>query len=164
MGVTLADYIYITLSIIGVGELLKKKQIKKVFGIISSIILIIFGLIIIKGVVNIKDYSNVLITSTNLFSSFVSVSLLTISSPLTIVMWTGLFTVKTIEYHYSKKELFIFGFSTGLATFIFMTLSVIIFSFIKNAVPIILIKILNGLVASLLIGYGGLRLLKVNKE
>ena len=164
IAVTLADYFYITLAIVGIGKLLEHKKIKKVFGVISSIVLMIFGLIMIKGIMKSNVSTNVIINSSSVFSSFISVFFLTISSPLTIVMWTSLFATKTLEYNYTKKELFIFGFSTGLATFIFMGLSVILFSLIKGAIPIILIQILNGVVGCLLIGYGTTRLIKIIKE
>ncbi|KKP67140.1 MAG: Lysine exporter protein (LYSE/YGGA) [Candidatus Roizmanbacteria bacterium GW2011_GWA2_35_19] len=160
IGVTLADYFYIALAIIGVGKILENNKIKKAFGIVSSVVLILFGLTMLKGVANIQISANTIIDSANIFSSFLSVFLLTISSPLTIVFWTGVFAAKTIELNYSKKELFIFGLSTGLATFIFMSLSVILFSLIKQIVPIILIQLLNGLVGFLLVGYGILRLKK----
>ena len=61
---------------------------------------------------------------------------------------------------YSKKELLIFGFGTGLATFLFMGTSVILFSLVKGGIPILLIQILNVAVGCLLIGYGGIRLIK----
>lgn len=164
IGVTLADYVYIFLAIAGIGKLLENKKIKKVFGVVSSIVLVLFGLFIIKGIANIHYQSTISISSANIFSSFISVFLLTMSSPLTIVMWTSIFAAKTIEYNYTKKELLIFGLSTGLATFIFMSLSVILFTFVKSIFPIILIKALNGFVGCLLIGYGILRLKNLIKN
>lgn len=159
VGVTLADYIYIILAIVGIGKLLEHEKIKKIFGIISSIVLMVFGLVMIKGIVASNISTNSIIHSTNILSSFITVFLLTISSPLTIVMWTSLFAAKTIEYNYTKKELLIFGFSTGLATFIFMSCAVILFTLIKGSVPILLIQLLNLIVGCLLIGYGGTRLI-----
>jgi threonine/homoserine/homoserine lactone efflux protein len=157
IGVTLADYVYIALAIFGIGKLLEQKKIKKIFGIISSIVLILFGFVMIKGIIASNINTQTVISSTNVISSFISVFLLTISSPLTIVMWTSLFATKTIEYNYTKKELLIFGFATGLATFIFMSCAVILFSLIKGSVPIQLIQLLNLIVGCLLIGYGGTR-------
>ena len=161
IAVTVADYTYITLSILGIGKLLENGKIKKVFGIISSFVMIIFGIIIIKGITGSGLSVTVNTSSTNLLSSFVSVFLLTISSPLTIVLFTGLFAAKAVEYNYTKKELAIFGFGTGLATLLFMGTSVILFSFIKGAVPVLLIQVLNLIVGSLLIAYGGSRLIKI---
>ncbi len=164
LAVTIVDYFYITLAIFGIGKLLENKKIKKIFGIISSIVLIIFGVVIIKGIIGGAISTVIDTNSTNLFSSFVSVFLLTISSPLTIVFFTSIFTAKALEYNYIKKELLIFGFGTGLATFLFMGTSVILFSLIKEGIPILLIQILNLVVGCLLIGYGGIRFVKVYKK
>ena len=161
LAVTIVDYFYITLAIFGIGKLLENKKVKKVFGIISSIILIIFGIFIIKEIVSSDISTSVITSSTNLLSSFVSVFLLTISSPMTIVFFTSIFTTKALEYNYTKKELLIFGFGTGLATFLFMGTSVVLFSLMKGGVPLLLIQILNIAVGCLLIGYGGIRLIKI---
>lgn len=85
---------------------------------------------------------------------------------MTIIFFTSIFTTKALEYNYTKKELLIFGFGTGLATFLFMGTSVVLFSLIKGSVPLLLIQILNIAVGCLLIGYGGIRLIKIlkNKE
>lgn len=161
LGVTLGDYVYITLGILGIGELLKKEKFKKVFGIISSIILILFGIFIIKNTIGTNAPNVANINSISLFSSFVSTFILTISSPLTIVLFTSLFTAKAVEYNYTKKELFTFGFGTGMATLLFMGISVISFSLIKGSISTLVIQILNLTVGCLLIGYGGMRSVKI---
>lgn len=163
LGVTLVDYLYISLSIFGIGKLLENKKIKKIFGAISSLVLIVFGFLILKGVLDSGISNIVVINSTNLLKSFSSVFLITISSPMTIVFFTSLFTAKAVEYNYTKKELYLFGLGTGLATFFFMGSSVVLFSLIKGTVPILLIKVLNGIVGFLLIGYGGVRFIKATK-
>jgi threonine/homoserine/homoserine lactone efflux protein len=176
LGATLADYIFITLAIFGIGKLLEKpvstrggsstrggEKVKKIFGIISSFVLIIFGIFVIKNILTESVSINPNINSISLLSSFIYTFFLTLSSPLSIFLWTSLFTVKAIEYNYSKKELLVFGFSTGLATFIFIGTFVIIFSFIKGSIPLNLIQILNLIVGLLLIGYGGVMLNKVLK-
>lgn len=84
LAVTIVDYFYITLAIFGIGKLLENKKIKKVFGIISSIVLIIFGVFIIKGRTSSGISTAVTTNSTSLLSSFASVFFLTISSPMTI--------------------------------------------------------------------------------
>jgi threonine/homoserine/homoserine lactone efflux protein len=160
LAVTSVDYFYITLAILGIGSLLKNKKFKKVFGIISSVVLVIFGWLILKSVLDIKVAAYTLSSTSNLLSSFTSVFLITISSPMTIVFFTSLFTTKAIEYKYTKKELLTFGLGTGFATFLFMGTSVILFSLIKGAIPVLLIQVLNELVGVLLIGYGLLRLYK----
>ncbi|MFA5791424.1 MAG: LysE family transporter [Candidatus Paceibacterota bacterium] len=161
LGVTLADYVYITLAVLGIGELLKKDKIKKWFGILSSFMLVLFGIFIIKGIINESISTTININSASLFSSFISVFLLTISSPMTIVFFTSIFMAKSIEYNYTKKELFIFGFGTGMATFLFMGISVVLFSLLKENIPLIMIQVMNIIVGCLLIGYGIIRFKKV---
>ncbi len=161
IAVTLVDYFYISLAILGIGKVLENKKFKNIFGIISSIVLAIFGVVIIGSTTDIETSSTII--STSLFSSFLSVFLLTISSPMTIVFFTSLFTAKALEYNYTPKELLTFGLGTGFATFLFMGLSTVIFSLIRGAVPSLLIQILNLIIGSLLIGYGTVRLVKVLK-
>lgn len=161
LAVTIVDYIYITLAILGVGKLLENKKVKKSFGVISSIVLIIFGWIIIRGVIGSDIATSANPTSSNLFTSFTSVFVLTISSPLTIIFFTSLFAAKAVELNYTKRELLIFGLSTGSATFLFLGASVILFSIIGDAIPVMLIKLLNVFVGLVLIGYGIVRLVKV---
>ena len=80
---------------------------------------------------------------------------------MTIVFFTSLFTTKAVEYNYTKKELYVFGFGAGLATFLLMGTSVLLFSLVKGTVPVLLIQFLNIVVGCLLIGYGGIRLIKL---
>jgi len=164
LAVTIVDYFYITLAILGIGKLLEKKKVKKIFGIVSSTVLIIFGGIIINDVIGSDISIDVDATPSNLLTSFMSVFFLTISSPMTIVFFTSLFATKAIEYNYTKRELLIFGLSTGSATIIFLGTSVILFSVIGGAIPFIVIRLLNILVGVLLIGYGTVRLAKAFKS
>jgi len=163
LAVTIVDYFYITLAIFGIGYFLEKKRVKKIFGIVSSIVLIIFGVMIIKDVLGSDISADLDANSSNLFTSFISVFFLTISSPMTIVFFTSLFAAKAVEYNYTKRELLIFGLATGSATFLFLGTSVILFSLIGGAIPIMVIRILNLLVGILLIGYGTIRLVRVLK-
>jgi len=164
LAVTLVDYIYISLAILGIGKLLEKKRIKFILGIISSVVLAIFGIVMITSITEVtaNTISDGTVNS-DYFSSFLSAFILTISSPLTIVFWTSLFATKAIEKQYIKKQLVLFGISAGLATLIFLGLSVIVFSFIKLSTPIIIIKILNTMVGILLMIYGVIRFIKVIK-
>lgn len=152
--VTLGDYFYITLSVFGVGRILEKKKVKKIFKTFSSLLLILVGLMIAYGVfmggTSTTNYNN----SSNVISSFFYVLILTISNPMTIIFFTSIFTAKSIENNFNKRQLYIFGLSVGSATFIFMGFSVIVFSVIRENMPLSLIQTLNLLVGVVLIGYG----------
>lgn len=154
--VTLADYIYIVLSLIGIGQLLQKEKIKRGFGIASSIILGLFGFMLIsKGVVaasnDIPQAGLIVWTPLN---SFTSCFALTLSSPLTIVFWGSVFSAKAIEKKYKNRELVIFGIGTGASTFIFLSVVMLGVSFIKPGIPNMIVQILNGLVGLALVYYG----------
>ena len=108
MAVTLVDYLYITLAIVGVGKLLETQKCKKIFGIVSSIVLIVFGVMLVRSILSNGIVAPITTHSINLVTSFASVFVLTISSPMTIVWYTSLFTAKAIAYNYKKKELVLF--------------------------------------------------------
>lgn len=164
LAVTIVDFLYIALSVLGIGKSLEKKKVRRIFGLISSIVLIIFGFLIIKEVIISGISTNVDIGSKSLLSSFISVFVLTISSPMTIIFFTSLFASKAVEYNYTKKELPLFGLGTGLATPLFMGASAVLFSLIGGNVPITLIKILNLIVGFILVAYGVIRAIKVLKQ
>jgi len=161
VAVTLVDYLYITLAILGVGRLLEKPRIKDLLAVVSSLVLVAFGVMMIVSITSttLDDPSDALAPSNHL-SSFLSAFLLTLSSPLTIVFWTSLFATKAIEKGYCKRELVPFGFAAGLATLTFLSLSVTLLSLVKASIPMGVIRVLNAIVGALLILYGIVRLSK----
>jgi arginine exporter protein ArgO len=164
LAVTLVDYFYIVLSLLGVGKLLEKNNIKWVFGVFSSLILIVFGGLLLNGFVHDGLSRSVVIDSSSIIASFVSVLLLAFFNPMTIILFTGLFTAKAVEYDYAKNQLIIFGLSAGLATFLFMGLSAVFVSFFKGFIPIAIIQLLNLLVGAVLILYGIFRIIRIVKK
>jgi threonine/homoserine/homoserine lactone efflux protein len=160
LAVTLVDYLYISLSILGIGKLLSTGKNKVLFTTISSLVLIIFGILSIKsGLETVKQSAGIATTTWTPLKSFVSCLILTISSPLTIVFWSSIFSAKTIELDLKKKELMYFGIGAGFATFIFMSVTMLILSVIKQSIPSLVIQVLNCLVGALLIYYGAKRLI-----
>jgi threonine/homoserine/homoserine lactone efflux protein len=160
LAVSIVDYLYIVLAILGVGKLLEKKKVKRVFGIFSSIVLALFGILMIKdGLIN-KASTIEVIGGSSFVNSFLSTFILTVSSPLTIVFWTSMFSTKAIEKNYNKQQLTVFGLSSGLATILFLGLSVIVFTLIKTSIPMNITKYANITVGSILIMYGIIRIIK----
>jgi len=162
MAVTLVDYLFIALAVLGVGKLLEKPKINFALGVVSSIVLVLFGIVMILSIepTGMENSANAMVES-NYFSSFISAFVLTISSPLTVVFWTSLFAAKAIENGYAKKELVFFGFAAGFATCVFLGGSVALFSTLSASIPFTLLRISNLAVGALLIVYGVIRLFKV---
>lgn len=161
IAVTIVDYIYIILAIFVVGKVFEKEKIRRVFVIISSIVLVIFGIIMMKN--GIKLESDSLILENTKISSFTQAFVLTLSSPLTIVFWTSIFASKADEYMLNKKELIVFGLACGLATLLFLGACVILLSWLKIIVSDGIIQFLNFIVGILLIFYGIVRLKKIKE-
>jgi len=162
LAVTMVDYIYIVLSLIGIGRLLQEDRIKKIFGRVSSIILTLFGLMMLyKGLLFINGAEQVKSIAWTPVNSFTSCFILTASSPLTIVFWSSVFSAKAIEKNYKKKELVIFGIGTGLSTFLFLSAAMLILSVLKSGIPNLMVQVLNCIVGLVLIYYGITRVWKL---
>lgn len=163
-GAATADYIYITLAILGIGRLLEQPRVKRVFGVVSALVLIGVGISLLRGALGGTAAVAQSATAGSVWASYGAVFGITISSPLTIVFFTGLFAAKALEYGYTRRQLFLFGFGTGMATLLFMGGAVVLFSLIRAGVPVWLVGALNGAVGCLLAGYGGVRLWKTLRE
>lgn len=159
IAVTLVDYIFIALAVMGVGKLLERPKIKFAAGITSAVVLILFGMVMM---LSIAPAGGAPVPgdglASDLVASFAGAFLLTISSPLTIVFWTSLFAAKAIEKGYAKNQLIVFGIAAGLATLVFLGAAVTLLSMIRASIPDTLLRISNLAVGALLIVYGGVRL------
>jgi len=161
IAVTLADYIFIILSLMGMGRLLRGNRTKTVFGLVSSVILLLFGLMIFsKGLTSIDGVGQMAASEWTPVKSFTSCFILTISSPLTIVFWGSIFSTKAIEKKYHRKQLVVFGLGAGASTFVFLSLTMLVLYFFKSSIPGMVVRILNCMVGMLLIYYGISRTVK----
>jgi threonine/homoserine/homoserine lactone efflux protein len=152
------DYLYITLAIVGIGRLLDNSRVKRVFAIVSPVVLAVFGTVMIKGIAGTGVSDEAISHPADPLASFAAVLALTISNPMTIVFFASLFSARAIEHGYAKGGLFVFGLGTGMATPLFMGTSVLLFSFIGNSIPPVVTQGLNLIVGFLLVGYGVLRI------
>lgn len=155
LAVTAADYIFIILSLMGISRFLNKDRNKQIFGLLGSIMLIIFGLLMLqKGLVTKTDAVRLSSMAWTPFSSFASTFILTMSSPLTIVFWGSIFSAKATEKNYLKQQLAVFGLGAGAATFIFLSLAMLVLSLFKSSLPDSVVQILNSAVGVILVIYG----------
>jgi threonine/homoserine/homoserine lactone efflux protein len=155
LAVTLVDYIYIALSILGLGKIMENEKAKKISGIIGSVALMIFGTSILIHAFAVRESANdptgTIITP---LGSFVSCFILTLSSPLTIVFWSSIFTTKVLENGYDKKQVMVFGLGSGASTFIFLATAMFILSLVRSGIPDMVVSWLNVVVGALLVAYG----------
>lgn len=154
IGVALVDLLYIALAILGIGALLEKYSgVKKALKYFGGIVLIIFGLSILLGAVGISILPSIS-AGTDVKNVFLKSVILTISSPLTIIFWAGVFSAKLADEKMDKKDMYIFGMGAVCSTLFFLTL-VSGFGVFANAVlNDLLLKILNILVGTVIIIFG----------
>ncbi len=157
IAITLVDAFYITLAAIGASKILENKKVNKVFKIIGSAVLILFGTNIILNVfgINILPGMNLKVSTTNIF---IQGLILTLSNPITIIFWGSVLTSKIIEDNLKRKELLIFSLGLVSATLFFLSLVAISGVILSNFISISISNILNVLVGTLII-YFGIKLL-----
>ncbi|MDD4095761.1 MAG: LysE family transporter [Oscillospiraceae bacterium] len=165
LGVVLADYIYVALSILGIAKLIDHPKVKHTFAIISALVIVAFGAYLLWGAIR-GAQGTVVSGERTMTGAFVSSFFLTISSPLTLFFWSSVFAVKAIEKNYNKNEITIFGIGAGLSTVLFLGTTVTIVSMLHTSLPEAVVAISNILVAAIMIGYGLIRLVKIfaNKQ
>lgn len=153
--VTIVDYFYILLAIIGVAKLIQRDRFRVVCGVFSSLILVLFGVAMIyKGGVELAQTQLTGGEDWTPLKSFSSCFVLTILSPMTIVFFTSIFSAKAIDKGYQKGQLYSFGFGTGFATVLFLTLSMFTIHLLKTNIPSPIIQSMNCIVGIVLIYYG----------
>jgi threonine/homoserine/homoserine lactone efflux protein len=165
IAVTVVDYLFIVMAILGVGKLLERERIKKAMGIGSSIVLMIFGFMMLYGGLSSASAAVAPGEATgSLLSSFTKAFVLTASSPLTILFWTGIFTARSIEKGFNQKQLWVFGLAAGITTPFFLGSAVLVFTLLRNTISFSFAGWLNMGVGIILISYGLLRLFRLIKE
>lgn len=153
--VTIADYLYIFLAAAGAGAFLSSGRARTISGFAGGAILMAFGCSLMLSVLFPPLRNAQVITgSPDCRSSFIGAFMLTVSNPLTIVFWTGLFSSKALEQGYSRGSLALFSFSAGVATPVFLGAAVFLLSVLKASVPPSIIAYLRIPVGALLFGYG----------
>ena len=155
LAVTIADYFYITLSLVGVGRFIHRPHWKRLLAATSTLVLTLFGIFLCyKGITLLSRPE----LSVSLFwtplRSFTGAFILTVSSPLTMVFWTGIFSTKAIEHNYRKRQLIWFGCGAGFATLIFLSTAMFALSLSKTHIPSSAWQVTNCLVGLALIYYG----------
>lgn len=160
-GVTLVDFSYIGLALAGIGTVLQRENMKKRLTIVSALVLLIFGAIFVyHGWLQLSYESTSTSQHWTILSSFTTTMVMTASSPLTIIFFTSIFSLKAVEHGYTHKELLWFGIGTGSATFFFLTLTMAFFSLFRQQLSPLLLTIMNCAAGIVIIFYGIRQLMK----
>lgn len=160
-GVILVDGLFITAAIFGVASVIDKKNIRLFLKIFGAVILFVFGLSTVLNQFNIAFLPSLSIKNvSNSSNVFTQAIMITVSNPLTIIFWAGIFSTKVAERNIKKQEICLFGFGALLSTIFFLTLIVLFGNLTKVFLPTIIIQALNIIIGFLLICFGIKMLLK----
>ncbi|MDK2980397.1 MAG: hypothetical protein PWQ55_744 [Chloroflexota bacterium] len=157
LAVVLVDTLFIFAAIWGIGALFTRfpraRILLKVFG---GLVLILFGLSSIAGLFGLTLIPGLDLSAQSAGggSFFTTMLLLTLSNPLTILFWAGVFSTKLAEEDFQRNQVYAFGGGAVLSTAVFLSLVSLLGSWMNAYVPPTFISILNGLVGLVLIAFG----------
>jgi threonine/homoserine/homoserine lactone efflux protein len=154
IGVALIDALYIFLASIGMGSILDNSKIKRTLKYIGGIVIIIFGFNIILNSFNFTIIPNIRIVQNNTHNAFVQGLILTISNPLSIIFWGGVFSGKIGNENYSKFDIFQFGIGCIISTITFLSVIAVIGSIVNVFLTEIVINVINAIVGFIIILFG----------
>jgi threonine/homoserine/homoserine lactone efflux protein len=156
LGVTLVDTLFILLAIGGLGKLLEsQKNLKKLMGIFGALVLIGFGLSTLLGAFGISLVPRVTLLATGNFDSrFLQAVVLTLSNPLTILFWAGVFSARIIDDDLIAVDLYAFGLGAVISTVFFLTVISVTGHYVSAFLPSPLLTLLNMVIGLVLIAFG----------
>ncbi|EEM89042.1 MULTISPECIES: LysE family transporter [Bacillus] len=148
IGALLADVIYMALIYLGVIHFLEKDIIKLFLWSFGAFVLIY------TGIESLKNANQISISNTrnddSIIKSFFSGFFMSLSNPLTILFWLGIFgsILAKAASSYSKEQLLLYSFGTILGIFIWditMASTSSIFRKILNTRILSLITVISGI-------------------
>lgn len=155
LGTVLIDAVYIAAAIFGLGTFINRsKRVRRALQFVGAGVLILFGLITVLGGFGISVLPKLGLSNAQAGSAFLKGLLLTLSSPLTIVFWAGVFAAKMGEEQLEQSQALLFGTGAILSTLLFLTLVATLGGTLGAFVSGTLMNTLNVLVGLLLIGFG----------
>jgi|AGTN01.3.fsa_nt_gi Lysine efflux permease len=156
IAVALVDALYIFAALLGIGALIEKRPgLKAVLKYAGAVVLILFGLNLAIGAFRAGFLPALSPSDTaGAGSAFLRAALITLSSPLTILFWAGVFSQRAAEQAADRRGMALFGLGAVLSTLSFLTavsaLGGVTHAFLSTAV----IRILSLLVGVALVGFG----------
>jgi len=161
LGVALIDGLFISIASLSIASIIDRKNIRIFLKIFGAAILFIFGLSTVLSQFDISFLPSLSIQNiSNSNNVFTRAIILTISNPLTIIFWTGVFSSKVAEENMKRKDIYSFGFGALFSTIFFLTLIVLLGSFAKEFFSTNVLQIMNIAVGFLLMYFSIRMILK----
>ena len=151
--IALVDAFYIILAGLGVSKILDNPKLSKLFKILGSLVLMIFGINIVLNAFNINIIPGLNLKSTS-SNIFIQGLILTLSNPITIVFWGSLLTTKIIEDKLNRKEIAMFSAGLVSSTLIFLTFVALLGTMLSNFISENISSLMNVIIGVLIIFWG----------
>ncbi len=154
--VVLVDSLYILAAIGGIGALLNRSdRLKHIFRLVGGAVVVLFGLNNILAEFGLSFLSVFRIRiPQQVGNTFLYVLLLTLSNPLTILFWAGVFSTKLAQEQMNKSDIYLFGLGAVCSTMLFLSLVSILGGAINLFITDLILTILNIVVGIVLIVFG----------
>ncbi len=154
-GVALVDALYILAALLGIGALIEKKPaLRRVLKYAGAAVLVLFGLNMAAGVFFTEFLPGLRLANLSGGSAFLSAALLTLSSPLTIVFWAGVFSQRLSEESLARRDMTLYGLGAVLSTLLFLSAIAALGTLTNAFLSHDAVSILNVIVGLLLIVWG----------
>lgn len=161
LAVTLADALYVALSVIGIASFLNKPRARKLAGAIGGVTLILLGVNMALGALGVLLIPGLRFFQPGEHSNlFVQGLLLTLSNPLTILFWSGVLTARIAKTDLTRRELYAFASGCVLAAAFFLTAITAVGGILDGHMPVAVARGLNIAVGVALAAFGVRLLLK----
>ncbi len=155
LGVTLVDGLFIASAILGLGTLLRANPtIQNSIKVFGGSIVILFGLSTLFGAFGVSFLPSFSLAAGDPTNIFRHTMLLTLSNPLTILFWAGIFSAKLAEENLGQQDMTKFGLGAVLSTLVFLSAVSLLGSTLSVIISPIILKFFNGAVGIVLIGFG----------
>lgn len=155
LAIALIDALYIALSCVGVAAIINRAKVRAAIKLVGCLVLVLFGANTISGVFDFSFLPDIaLFSNASSENLFVQGLLLTASNPLTIIFWSGMFSIQMIENEWNKKQLFFFALGCVMATITFLTVVAFLGSILSGFLPQVIVQFLNVAVGIVLIFFG----------
>ena len=157
LAVTLADTLYVAAALLGVGTIIEKNRpARSIFRYLGgAAVITLFGISSILGAFGVNIILGIGgMAETTSESAFINALLLTLSSPLTIVFWAGIFTAKITSGETDGEEVYYFAAGAILSTPVFMSFAAAAGVLTGSFLPGSLIAALNAAVGAVLVFFG----------
>mgnify|MGYP003586732296 CR=1 FL=1 len=155
LAVTLVDTLYIGLAGLGLTGILRREKLKKILKIFGCLVLVMFGLNNIAGALSYQ-----LIPDINLFAAdsqqgvFLQGLILTMSNPMTIIFWGGIFSAQVLERNLDGVQLLYFAIGCILSTLVFISFIAFLGSVVNQFLSREVVNMLNLSIGVLIVYFG----------